>query len=62
MRDAELYIGRLYRSGTDDTVRIDVRDGQVTLARVDVSIEDFARALFGQSAVPCTLSKLESKT
>jgi hypothetical protein len=36
----------------DEIVRIDVQDGSALLARIEVKIDDFARALMGLGLVP----------
>lgn len=49
---SELYISRLNGGGDDHLVRIDTRDGAKLLSRTEVTIEDFAKAILGQGAVP----------
>lgn len=49
---SELYISRMNGGGDENIVRIDTRDGATLLSRTEVSIEDFAKAILGQGAVP----------
>jgi len=52
----EIYLSRLYGSPEDGTVRIDAKDGKTLLGRIDISIENFAKALLGQGGVPAEFS------
>lgn len=51
-----LYIARLHGADEGKTVRIDVRDGLNLLARIELSVEQFALAVMGLSAVPAEFS------
>jgi hypothetical protein len=51
----ELSIVRLDGGNVDLAVRIDVRCGRVLVARVEVTLENFALAVFGRHDVPGTL-------
>lgn len=52
----QVYIARLYGSEENKTVRIDAKDGPVLLGRIDIAIEDFAKALLGQGGIPAEFS------
>jgi hypothetical protein len=53
---AELYIARLNGAQDDKVVRIDAKQGAKLLGRIEVNLEDFASALMGMGAMPCTFT------
>lgn len=51
-----LYIARLHGAEEGKTVRIDARDGSKLLARIELSVEQFAMAVMGVGAIPAEFS------
>jgi hypothetical protein len=56
MTNAQIYISRVYQGDNNEIVRIDVKDHRKLLSRVDIPLRDFAAAVMGQGAMPCSFT------
>lgn len=53
----EVTIAKINAGDGGDVVRLDIRQGQHCVARVEMTLETYARAQFGEGCVAATLTK-----